>query len=98
MAYQEKFKLIKDDISENRTNILNSTLDLISTTLDYQQDKSPKLVIEYSLHYYPHIANLDFDYLDIRVSKAGEELVNYPKKIFGSRLFNQKLLHGHFRS
>jgi len=82
-AYQDKFKQIKDDISANRTNIPNSTLDLISTTLDYLQDKSPKVVIAFSPPYYPHIANLDFKYLGPKVSKIGSELIDYAKKSIG---------------
>lgn len=83
-AYQDKFKQIKDDISANRTNIPNSTLDLISTTLDYLQDKSPKVVIAFSPPYYPHIANLDFNNLGPKVSKIGSELIDYAKKSIGT--------------
>ncbi|MDY0257407.1 M20/M25/M40 family metallo-hydrolase [Gudongella oleilytica] len=82
-AYQDKFKQIKDDISANKTNIPNSTLDLISMTLDYVKDKSPKVVIAFSPPYYPHIANLDFNNLGPKVLKIGRELVDYAKKSIG---------------
>lgn len=76
-AYHMKLQSIKEDIAKGKTNIPNSTLELIGLTLDYLKDKSPKVVIAFSPPYYPHISNLDFASLPNGVKYIGDKLIKY---------------------
>lgn len=78
-AYENAKLRIKKEIEEEKTNIPNSTLDLISVTVDYIKDKSPKAVIAFSPPYYPHISNLDFENLPIAIKELGENIIQFAK-------------------
>lgn len=78
-AYEDAKLRIKQEIDQGKTNIPNSTLDLISVTVDYIKDKSPKAVIAFSPPYYPHISNLDFEDLPIEIKNIGDSIVEFAK-------------------
>ena len=82
-AFDEEIDKIKKDISEGKTNIPDSNMDLISITLDYIKDKSPKVVIAFTPPFYPHIANLDFDNIGNDVKDLNKEIVKYAKEELG---------------
>jgi arginine utilization protein RocB len=82
-AFDEKIDKIKKDISEGKTNIPDSNMDLISITLDYIKDKSPKVVIAFTPPFYPHIANLDFDNIGNDVKDLNKEIIKYAKEEMG---------------
>lgn len=52
---------------------------MISVTVDYIKDKSPKAVIAFSPPYYPHISNLDFENLPIAIKELGENIIQFAK-------------------
>ncbi|MDY0236718.1 MAG: M20/M25/M40 family metallo-hydrolase [Gudongella sp.] len=78
-AYEKTKLRIKKEIEEGETNIPNSTLDLISVTVDYIKDKSPKAVIAFSPPYYPHISNLDFETLPQEIKDLGDNIIEFAK-------------------
>lgn len=82
-AYKEKVEVIKREIAEGKTNIPDSTLDLISLTIDFMIDKNPKVVIAFSPPYYPHIANLDFKNLPEKAKHLGLHLIQFAKEELG---------------
>ena len=79
-AYDQAIIDIVQDISDGKTNIPDSNMRLISVTLDYIKDKSPKVVIAFSPPYYPHIANLDFKDLPDKAKNLGLQLTEYAKQ------------------
>jgi arginine utilization protein RocB len=79
-AYDQTIIDIVQDISDGKTNIPDSNMKLISVTLDYIKDKSPKVVIAFSPPYYPHIANLDFKDLPDKAKNLGLQLTEYAKQ------------------
>lgn len=82
-AYKDAVENIKKDITEGKTNIPDSTLDLIALTVDFIKDKSPKVVIAFSPPYYPHIANLDFKNLPDGAKHLGLHLGKFAKEELG---------------
>ncbi|WP_422486830.1 M20/M25/M40 family metallo-hydrolase [Gudongella sp. DL1XJH-153] len=82
-AYDKRVEKIINDIAEGKTNIPDSTLDLISLTIDFMNDKNPKVVIAFSPPYYPHIANLDFKDLSEKAKHLGLHLIQYAKEELG---------------
>ena len=79
-AYDDEIEKIKEAISKGQTNIPDSSLDLISLTLNYMKDKSPKVVIAFSPPYYPHIANLDFKNISDKAKNLWDDFRDYAKK------------------